>query len=87
MEQVKQMVDAGARIPVAVKEALLAKGLTIASFAEKHGLSESAVRNAVGGLQRAGAPTLAALATELGGSADEWAELLWLAAKPIASAR
>jgi hypothetical protein len=54
MEQVKQMVDAGARIPVAVKEALLAKGLTIASFAEKYGLGDSATRNAINGLQRAG---------------------------------
>jgi transcriptional regulator with XRE-family HTH domain len=87
MEQVKQMVDAGARIPVAVKEALLAKGLTIASFAEKYGLGDSATRNAINGLQRAGATTLSALATELGGTADEWAEMLWLAAKPIASAR
>jgi hypothetical protein len=87
MEQVKQMVDAGARIPVAVKEALLAKGLTIPTFAEKYGLSDTVVRNAITGLQRAGEKVLTALSTELGGTSDEWAELLWLAAKPIASAR
>ena len=82
MEQVKQMVEAGSRIPTAVKEALIGKGLTIPAFAEKHDLNESATRNAIAGIQRASEKILTALVSELGGSPDEWAELLWLAGKP-----
>jgi plasmid maintenance system antidote protein VapI len=79
MDKVKRMVEAGVSIPTAVKESL---GMTVADFAEKYGLSRASVANHVNGVVRAADTTVEALAAELGGTPDEWRELLWLAAKP-----
>lgn len=87
MEKVKKLVRAGASIPTAIKEALSQAGVTsVAAFAEKHGLARGSVANHINGTQRATDDTIAALVAELGGTADEWRELLWLAAKPSAGA-
>jgi predicted ArsR family transcriptional regulator len=84
--EVRQMIDAGVSIQTAIKEALSKNGLgSITAFAEAHQLNPSAVRNHLGGLVRATDETVAALMAELGGTADEWRELLWMAAKPAVS--
>jgi plasmid maintenance system antidote protein VapI len=83
MEKVKKMVEGGASIPTAIKEALSQSGFsTIQAFAEKHDLVRASVANHINGTVRATDDTIAALIAELGGTADEWRELLWLAAKP-----
>jgi plasmid maintenance system antidote protein VapI len=85
MEKVKKMVRAGSSIPTAIKEALSQAGCTsVAAFAEKHGLVRASVANHINGTVRATDDTIAALVEELGGTPDEWRELLWLAAKPTA---
>lgn len=83
MEKVKKMVEAGVSITGAIKEALSQGGLeTVNAFAEKYDLSRSSVGMHLRGYVRADDSTINALITELGGSADEWRELLWLAGKP-----
>jgi len=83
MLKVKKMIDAGTSIPTAIKEALAQEGLpTIDAFASKHGLIRAAVSNQVNGNVRPTDATITALIAELGGTPDEWRELLWLAAKP-----
>jgi plasmid maintenance system antidote protein VapI len=87
MEKVKKLVDAGSSIPTAIKEALSQVGLpTVAAFAEKHDLARASVANHVNGTVKATDDTVAALVAELGGTTEEWRELLWLAAKPTVSA-
>ena len=80
MEKVKKMVRAGVSIPTAIKEA---HGVPISEFAERHGLVRASVANHINGTVRPTDETIAALIEDLGGSADEWRELLWLASKPI----
>lgn len=80
MDKVKTLVDGGARIPTAVKEALLP--LTVTEFADKHSLPRSAVSNAINGNIRPTDEMVAALIKELGGTVDEWRLLLWKASKP-----
>ena len=83
MEKVKKMVDAGTSIPTAIKDALAQQGLpTVEAFASKHGLIRAVVSNQLNANVRPSDSTIAALIAELGGTADEWRELLWLAAKP-----
>jgi hypothetical protein len=87
MEKVKQMVQAGVSIPTAIKEALSQNGLdSLEAFAGKYGLIRAAVSNHINGNVRPSDEAIAALISELGGTPDEWRELLWLAAKPAASA-
>lgn len=83
MDKVKKLIDAGASIPTAIKESL---GMTINAFAERHSLPAKAVSNAINGNVRPTDALIAALVAELGGTAGEWRELLWLAAKPTALA-
>lgn len=82
MEKVKKMIDAGASIPVAIKEVLAQRGLTIAGFAERYHLNRTATSNHINGNVRATDDTVNALVSELGDTPDGWRELLWLAAKP-----
>jgi hypothetical protein len=83
MEKVKKMVEAGTSITGAIKEALAQNGLkTVTEFASKYSLNRASVSNHLNATVRADDATLAALADELGGHPNEWAELLWLAAKP-----
>lgn len=82
MEKVKKMVDAGTSIPAAIRQALTDAGLTVSQFAEKYELNRSAISNHINGNVRATPDTIAALVSELGGTPEDWAELLWIAAKP-----
>jgi plasmid maintenance system antidote protein VapI len=79
MDKVKKLVAAGASIPTAIKASL---GMTVADFAEKHGIARSSASNHISGQVKATDDTIAALIAELGGTVEEWRELLWLAAKP-----
>jgi hypothetical protein len=83
MDQVKKLIRAGASIPTAVKEALALNGLpSVQAFANKHDLDRSRVASHFNGGARPDEGTLSALSLELGGTVDEWRELLWLAGKP-----
>jgi plasmid maintenance system antidote protein VapI len=83
MEKVKKLVDAGASIPLAIKAALEQSGFpTVAAFAEQYGLSRASVANHINGVVRAADDTIDALIAALGGTREEWRELLWLAGKP-----
>lgn len=79
MDKVKKLVEAGASIPMAIRDSL---GMSLAAFAEKYELPRSSITNHVNGTVRATDDTIAALIAELGGTPDEWRELLWLAGKP-----
>lgn len=79
MDRVKHMVSAGVSIPTAIKEAL---GMPVAEFARKYDLPRASTANHVNGHVRASDETIAALSKELGGTADEWREMLWQAARP-----
>lgn len=79
MDKVKKLIAAGASIPGAIREAL---GMNATELARKYGLSRSSVANHLSGAVRATDDTIAALVAELGGTPDDWRELLWLAGKP-----
>lgn len=79
MEKVKRLIAAGASIPMAIKDSL---GMTIAAFATEYGVSPKSVANHLNGTVRASNETIDALVDHLGGTPDEWRELLWLASKP-----
>jgi plasmid maintenance system antidote protein VapI len=76
MEKVKKLVEAGAPIPEAIRVAL---GMPVSAFALRYGLPRSSVANHLNATVRATDETIAALVQELGGTSDEWRELLWLA--------
>lgn len=83
MEKVKKMVRAGTSATAAIKEALAQNGLkTVTEFAAKYSLNRASVSNHINATVRADEGTLDALSRELGGTANEWAEFLWLAMKP-----
>lgn len=82
MDKVKSLIANGARTATAIREALFANDLTVVAFADKYELPEKAVSNSINGNVRATDKLVAALAMELGGTADEWRLLLWEAAKP-----
>jgi len=79
MERVNKLIEAGASIPTAIKEAL---GMSVTDFAEKHDLDRPTVSAQINGSVRAGADTINALIAELGGTEAEWVELLWRASRP-----
>lgn len=79
MDRVKQLLAAGLSLPAAIKDSL---GMSVTSFADKYDLPRS-ITSEVINLDRAPrAAYCSALAAELGGTAYEWAELLWESAKP-----
>lgn len=73
MDKVKQMVEAGVRLGVAIRECL---PMSLAAFALKHGVPRTSTNEAINGLRAATPAQIAALMSELGGTADEWRELL-----------
>lgn len=79
MEQVKKLIAAGASITGAIKEAL---GMNVSEFAEKYQLSRATTAHHLNATMRPTEATVNALVAELGGTPDEWRELLWLAADP-----
>jgi transcriptional regulator with XRE-family HTH domain len=86
MDQVQRLIDAGASIPNAVKVSLGQRGLSLAAFAIKHGISRSHVSRAIAGSERPTTSFLEALISELGGDRDSWKVLLHEAGRPIVAA-
>lgn len=82
MDKVKKLIEAGASVPGAIREALAQKGLSVLAFADQYELPYRAASGAINGGVRATDSMIDALVRELGGGAEEWRELLWLAAKP-----
>ena len=79
MDKVKKLMEAGLPIPAAVKAAL---AMPLSEFADKYALPRGSVTNHVNGIVRATDETVAALTAELGGSDNEWREVLWQAGRP-----
>lgn len=86
MDKVRKLIEAGARVGIAIREALLDCGLTVATFAAKYEVNEKAVSNTINANIRPTDTIIAALVKELGGTSDEWKMLLWEAAKPDVAA-
>lgn len=85
MEKVKELIAEGKSITQAIKLALVMKlGVTqpVTAFADKYSLPRGSVSNHLNATTRAADDTIAALVTELGGTAEEWRELLWQAMRP-----
>jgi plasmid maintenance system antidote protein VapI len=85
MDKVKELINEGKSITQAIKLALAMKlGLTqpVTAFADKYQLPRGSVSNHLNATTRPTDDTIAALAAELGGSEEEWRELLWLAMRP-----
>ena len=79
MDKVKQLMAAGVSPSQAIK---LALAMPLSEFADKHGVPRSSVTNSVNAIQRASDATIDALVAELGGTPNEWRELLWHAMRP-----
>lgn len=79
MDKVKQLIDAGAPVADAIKIAL---GVPLSEFADKHGIPRSSVANHVNSNVKPSEATIAALVADLGGTPEEWRELLWQAMRP-----
>lgn len=80
MDKVKKLIEAGASVPTAIKESL---GMGVSDFADKHGLQRPVLSDVINGNRRAPDAYVDALVKDLGGTVDEWRELLWLAGKPV----
>jgi plasmid maintenance system antidote protein VapI len=74
VEKVKRLIEAGASVSTAVREAL---GMSITAFADTHGLSRQTVNSQITGRIAPNAAFLEALIAELGGTQEEWMSLLW----------
>lgn len=83
MDKVKKLVEAGASIPMAIKDCL---SLPVGEFADKYDIPRPTMSDAINGARRPTEQVVAALITELGGTEPEWRELLWLAGKPVSAA-
>lgn len=79
MDKVKALIEAGLTIPTAIKQAL---GRPLKDVAETHHIAPPILSDVINGNRRATDAQIDALITELGGTREEWLELLWLAAKP-----
>ena len=73
MDKVKQLMQAGATAGEAIRVAL---PMTLSALALKHGLPRSSTSEAFNGLRRATDAQVAALVAELGGTSEEWREVL-----------
>lgn len=83
MDKVKQMVAAGVRLGTAIRERLAdatradgAEALTLVDLCAKYQLPRSSTSEAYGGNRKATPGQIGALVSELGGTEDEWRELL-----------
>lgn len=79
MDKVKELMARGRTIPEAIKGAL---GMTVMAFAEKHSIAYGTASNHLNATVRPSDQTIAALVAELGGTENEWRELLWQAMRP-----
>lgn len=84
MDKVNKLVEAGASVSTAIKEALLP--MTVGEFSDKYDLPRPAVSNAINSRIRPTDELVNALVSEMGGEAHEWRMLLWKAAEPVADA-
>jgi plasmid maintenance system antidote protein VapI len=83
MIKVRKLVIAGSSIPGAIKECL---GMSVAEFALKHSRPRVSIGQVILGRRAPSEADIAALIAELGGSPDEWRELLHEAGRPVAKA-
>jgi plasmid maintenance system antidote protein VapI len=81
VDKVKKLVRAGSSIPGAIKESL---GESIRAIALKHGRNYNNFADVVNGKRAPTDRDVAALIAELGGTEQEWKELLHEAGRPIA---
>ncbi len=79
MDKVKELMAAGLTTSQAIKHCL---GSPVTVWADKHSIARSTATNAINGVQRAPDAVVVALAADLGGTTEEWSELLWQAMKP-----
>lgn len=73
MQKVKKMVEAGVRVGTAIRECL---PVNLSEFAARHGLPRSSTNEAINGVRPATPAQIEALIAELGGTHEEWSELL-----------
>lgn len=73
MEKVQKLIEAGASLSGAVREAIRPR--SIASFAEDYGLSRQNLQGALGGRRTVGDAEVAALIDALGGTVPAWRQL------------
>lgn len=83
MEKVKKLIEAGARVPVAIKEALAP--VTIDQMADKYSVPRTALSTAINSNVKPSDEVINALVSELGGDSLEWRRLLWKAGEPVAA--
>jgi len=81
MDKVRRLIEAGASIPTAIKEAL---GASPAEIALKHGRARTNFSATINGKRAPSPGDIAALIAELGGTEMEWRELLHEAGRPVA---
>lgn len=84
MDKVKAMLAAGVSLSTAVQEAL--GNRTLREVAEEQGINRSNLSAVLTGLRVATPRDLSALVAELGGTAEEWRELLINAMRERATA-
>lgn len=82
MDKVRRLITAGATIPEAIKVALK---MSIAEFSLKHGRNRVSTAAVIRGALAPNAADIAALQAELGGTEQEWRELLHEAGRPVAA--
>lgn len=79
VKEVRALVDTGRTIPEAIKRVL---DMPVIAFCDKYAIPRGTGSNHLNGTVRASDATIAALVSELGGTPEEWAELLWQAMRP-----
>jgi hypothetical protein len=73
LERVRAMVAGGTSVPTAIKEALAG---TIADFADQHDINRTVVSEMINLTRYPDGDFVRSLATELGGTSEEWSEFL-----------
>jgi hypothetical protein len=83
MDKVKEFMALGLTVPSAIRAALDANGIkTVVAFCDKYGIPRGSGSNHLNATTIATDQTIDALVEELGGTPNEWRELLWQAMKP-----
>ncbi|CAN5922614.1 hypothetical protein BH11GEM2_BH11GEM2_37710 [soil metagenome] len=79
VKEVRALVATGRTIPEAIKRVL---DMPVVAFCDKHGIPRGTGSNHLNATVRASDATIAALVAELGGTENEWREMLWKAMRP-----
>ena len=79
VKEVRALVTTGRTIPEAIKRVL---DMPVITFCDKYGIPRGTGSNHLNATVRASDATIAALVSELGGTPEEWSELLWQAMRP-----